>query len=80
MQIEMFSKDNCPQCVTAASWVAQQGLKLSQLKLDIDFDRETLFELFPMARSYPQFRVNGQPVGDFETLKNQLAFSAETSF
>ncbi|GLQ76418.1 glutaredoxin [Vibrio sp. vnigr-6D03] len=80
MQIEMFSKDNCPQCVTAANWIAQQGMKLHQLKLDKDFDRESLFELFPTARSYPQFRVNGEAVGDFESLKRQLAFASEAAF
>ncbi|MDA0149074.1 MULTISPECIES: glutaredoxin family protein [Vibrio] len=80
MEIEMFSKDNCPQCVSAEQWLTNQGLFVATLKLDKDFDREALFEHFPRARSYPQFKLNGTPVGDFATLQARIAFEQECAF
>ncbi|WP_087024649.1 glutaredoxin [Thaumasiovibrio subtropicus] len=80
MKIEMFSKDNCTQCIAAAHWLAQQGHQVETLKLSVDFDNQTLFTLFPNARTYPQFRLNGDTIGDFSTLKSHLAFVTEAEF
>ena len=80
MKIEMYSKEQCPQCETAAIWLQNQGFNVATLKLDVEFDRETLFELFPTARSYPQFMLDGEPIGGFSRLKSVLAFAPNAVF
>ncbi|EKO3812389.1 glutaredoxin [Vibrio harveyi] len=80
MKIEMYSKEQCSQCETAAMWLQNQGFNVATLKLGVEFERETLFELFPTARSYPQFMLNGEPIGDFSRLKSALAFEQSAAF
>ena len=37
--------------------------------LDEDFDRETLMETFPGARTFPQIIVNGDKIGGYQEFK-----------
>ncbi|SON49817.1 glutaredoxin domain-containing protein [Vibrio tapetis] len=80
MNIDMFSKEDCSQCTMAANWLQQQGYDIRHLKLNVDFDRETLLSLFPSARTYPQFRLDGRLIGDLNALKQQLSFACEAQF
>ncbi|GAW47341.1 glutaredoxin [Photobacterium damselae subsp. piscicida] len=80
MKIEMYSKEQCSQCEIAVIWLQNQGINVVTLKLDVEFDRETLFKLFPMARSYPQFILDGEPIGDFGRLKSVLDFEQNAAF
>lgn len=80
MNIEMFSKENCPQCVLASHWLTQQGFTFKTLKLERDFEREDLLSQFPAARTYPQFKLNGQPVGDLKALQATLTFEEVCAF
>lgn len=80
MNIEMFSKEKCSQCMEAVHRLSQQGYTVNVLKLGNDFTRETLLSLFPNARTYPQFRLNGQIIGNFDALQKRLSFELEVEF
>ena len=54
MKVEIYSKPQCPYCDMAKKLAEQKGYELIYKMLDEDFDRETLMETFPGARTFPQ--------------------------
>ena len=65
MKVEIYSKPQCPFCVQAKALAEREGYELTYKMLDEDFDRETLMETFPGARTFPQIIVNGDKIGGF---------------
>jgi len=76
MAIQIYSKTNCSQCITAKQWLGKHypQRQTDELFLEKDFDREALFATFPQAKSYPQFAIDGQPIGNFSDLQAHLIF------
>ena len=69
MIVEIYSKPQCPYCVQAKALAEREGYDLTYKMLDEDFDRETLMETFPGARTFPQIIVNGEKIGGFTEYK-----------
>jgi glutaredoxin 3 len=69
MKVEIYSKPQCPFCVQAKALAEREGHELTYKMLDEDFDRETLMETFPGARTFPQIIVNGEKIGGFTEYK-----------
>ena len=69
MKVEIYSKPQCPFCVQAKALAEREGYELTYKMLDEDFDRETLMETFPGARTFPQIIVNGEKIGGFTEFK-----------
>ena len=69
MKVEIYSKPQCPYCVQAKALAEREGHELTYKMLDEDFDRETLMETFPGARTFPQIIVNGEKIGGFTEYK-----------
>jgi len=65
MKVEIYSKPQCPFCVQAKALAEREGYELTYKMLDEDFDRETLMETFPGARTFPQIIVDGEKIGGF---------------
>lgn len=68
MNIEIYSKDNCPYCDMAVHKAQAMVQETSEhtykvLKLGPDFGREEMLENFPGARTFPQIKVDGKPIG-----------------
>lgn len=68
MNIEIYSKDQCPYCdmaVHKAQAMIQEGSDISYkvFKLGVDFGREEMLENFPGARTFPQIRIDGKNIG-----------------
>lgn len=68
MNIEIYSKDQCPYCdmaVHKAQAMIQEGsdISYSVFKLGVDFGREEMLENFPGARTFPQIRIDGKNIG-----------------
>lgn len=67
MEIDIYSKENCPQCLEAlhiAQQICQEDThRYNKLMLNSDFSREELFEIFPTARTFPQVMIDGKAVG-----------------
>ena len=69
MKVEIYSKPQCPFCVQAKALAEREGHELTYKMLDEDFDRETLMETFPGARTFPQIIVDGEKIGGFTEFK-----------
>ena len=69
MKVEIYSKQNCPFCVQAKALAEREGHELTYKMLDEDFNRETLMETFPGARTFPQIIVNDEKIGGFTEYK-----------
>lgn len=69
MKVEIYSKPQCPFCVQAKALAEREGYELTYKMLDEDFDRETLMETFPGARTFPQIIVDGEKIGGFTEYK-----------
>jgi glutaredoxin 3 len=69
MKVEIYSKPQCPFCVQAKALAEREGHELTYKMLDEDFDRETLMETFPGARTFPQIIVDGNKIGGYTEFK-----------
>jgi len=69
MKVEIYSKQQCPYCVQAKALAEREGHDLTYKMLDEDFNRETLMETFPGARTFPQIIVDGEKIGGFTEFK-----------
>ena len=69
MKVVIYSKPQCPFCVQAKALAEREGHNLTYKMLDEDFDRETLMETFPGARTFPQIIVDGEKIGGFTEFK-----------
>lgn len=68
MNIEIYSKDQCPFCDMAIRKVEMMmeentEIKAAVYKLGEDFDREEMMTKFPSARSFPQIVIDEQSIG-----------------
>jgi glutaredoxin len=66
--IEIWGKPRCPYCVKAKFLCQSQRYQFKYKQLDEDFTREELLEQFPDARTFPQIRVHGKPIGGYDEL------------
>lgn len=71
VEVEIYSKDNCVFCDKAVK-LAQQfqfgecGLqKITVKKLGVDFEMDSMMEMFPTARTFPQIVVDGKSIGGY---------------
>ena len=69
MKVEIYSKPQCPYCDMAKNLAEREGYELTYKMLDEDFDRETLMETFPGARTFPQIIVDGNKIGGYTEFK-----------
>ena len=69
MNIEIYSKDNCPFCdkaiYQAQQMVQESSNKYVVYKLGVDFDMQNLLEKFPTARTFPQIVIDGENIGGY---------------
>lgn len=70
MNIAIYTKDNCPNCVAAKQLLESKGLRYSQA--DISLAAHWFFEKYPEARQMPQIFINGQRVGGLAGLQAAL--------
>lgn len=73
MNIVVYSKSNCPNCVTAKSLLRDK--QLGYIEIDVERNPEVfkrLLEQHPDARQMPQILVNEQRIGGLEGLKTYM--------
>lgn len=74
MKIEIYSKSQCPFCDYAkqkAESLKGYGIaEYAVFELGKDFNREELLEKFPLARTFPQIKVDGVSIGGWDQFKN----------
>jgi len=72
MHVTVYSKPDCPSCTNAKMLLASRGISYNEMKLNEDFTRENLVELFPEARTFPVIVVDGFNIGGFEQLRSRI--------
>ena len=68
MSYIIYSKDNCIFCDKAKDLLKRQAKEFIEYKLDKDFDRDTLLDLFPQARSFPVITLYKEFIGGYNEL------------
>jgi glutaredoxin 3 len=67
--IVIFSKTNCPYCVSAKQFLIRNGYTNFEEKVvGINATREELLEAAPNARTVPQILINGNLIGGYDDL------------
>jgi glutaredoxin 3 len=72
MNITMYTKDNCPNCITAKRILEAANLKYADVDVMVGDRLGNLLKEFPDARQMPQIFINDQRVGGVEGLKVAL--------
>ena len=73
MEVIIYSKDNCPNCLKAKNRLDKFNPRI--LKLGKDISREDFFQKFPNARTFPQIIINNKHIETYSELEQWLAFN-----
>jgi len=72
MNITMYTKANCPNCVTAKLILDSAGLKYADVDIELGERMANFLKEFPDARQMPQIFINDQRVGGVAGLQTAL--------
>lgn len=73
MQITIYTKSNCPNCVAAKQLLKSKGLNYMEWDVqESPSALERLLDTFPQARQMPQIFIDGQRVGGLAGLQAAL--------
>ena len=72
INITMYTKDNCPNCVTAKLILNSVGLKYADVDIMVGERMANFIKEFPDARQMPQIFINDQRVGGVAGLQTAL--------
>ena len=72
IHITMYTKDNCPNCVTAKLILNSVGLKYADVDIEVGERMANFVKEFPDARQMPQIFINDQRVGGVAGLQVAL--------
>ena len=72
MNITVYTKSHCPNCVSAKQLLKSKGLTYSEVNLDSDAERAAFVDVFKEARQMPQIFIDGQRVGGLAGLQAAL--------
>jgi glutaredoxin len=78
MQIEIYTKEDCPYCTQAKNWFTSMGYTYTERNLNVDFNREDLLAKFPNAKTFPQIVINGVHTGGWDNTKKHLGIEGLT--
>jgi glutaredoxin 3 len=69
MSIVIYTKSNCPNCVSAKQLLKSKGLEYEEI--DVEADEEALMTLLVhgAARQMPQIFIDGQRIGGIDALR-----------
>ena len=73
MEVIIYSKNNCPNCLKAKNILSKYKPKI--LILEKDISREDFFKKFPAVRKVPQIVINNQHIGGYEEVEKWLALN-----
>lgn len=72
MNITIYTKSNCPNCLTAKALLNAKGLKYEEKDMDMSQTAFEFFATFPDVRQMPQIFINDIRVGGLAGLQNAL--------
>ena len=68
----VYSKDQCVFCDKAIALLKIKAKEYTQYKLGKDFDRDTILEMFPNARTFPIITLDKEYIGGYNELEKLL--------
>ena len=72
INITMYTKSNCPNCVTAKMVMDSFGLKYAEVDIEVGDRMANFLKEFPDARQMPQIFFGDQRVGGLAGLQAAL--------
>ena len=72
MNITIYTKSNCPNCVSAKQLLKAKGLEYEEKDMDMSQNAFEFYATFPDIRQMPQIFINGQRVGGLAGLQAAL--------
>lgn len=72
MNITIYTKSSCPNCVSAKELLKTKGLTYEEWSMDDEYVASTFATLHPGIRQMPQIFINDQRVGGLEGLRAAL--------
>lgn len=72
MNIFVYSKSKCPNCVAAKQLLKSKGLKFIENDMDTESVRQAFQFAYPNVRGMPQIFINDQRVGGLLGLQQAL--------
>lgn len=72
MHVTIYTKDNCSFCTSAKMLMSSKGIQYNELKLNEDYSKETLKDMFPSAKTFPVIVIDGFNIGGYNELKVKL--------
>jgi glutaredoxin 3 len=79
MNVTIYSRTDCGYCTKAKMLLASKNIPFKEMKLNEDFTKEYLLELFPSATTFPVVVVDGFNIGGFDQLNKMLNEQTETT-
>jgi glutaredoxin 3 len=72
MKIVIYTKSNCPNCVSAKALLKSKGLEYTERNMDDPIEQMAFSMLYPDIRQMPQIFIDDQRVGGFAGLQAAL--------
>lgn len=72
MNIFIYTKSKCPNCVAAKQLLKSKGLKFVENNMDNEVVRQAFNFAYPDVRGMPQIFINDQRVGGLLGLQHAL--------
>jgi len=72
MNIAIYTKSNCPNCVSAKQLLNSKGISYTEIDGEAQVIREWFARDYPDVRQMPQIFINGQRVGGLAGLQAAL--------
>ena len=72
MNITIYTKSNCPNCVTAKQLLKSKGIAYTEMDGEAQAVLEWFARDYPGVRQMPQIFINGQRVGGLAGLQAAL--------
>jgi glutaredoxin len=77
MNVVLYSREDCSYCTRAKMILATRNIPYKELKLNEDYTKEHLLELYPSATTFPVVVVDGFNIGGFTELAKMLTEQKE---
>ena len=72
MNIFVYTKSKCPNCVAAKQLLKSKGLKFIENDMDTESVRQAFMFAYPEAKQLPQIFIEDQRVGGLAGLQQAL--------
>lgn len=78
MKLQIYSKADCPFCVTAKNALDQLNIQYEELEFGRNADLNEFKEKYPNVKSVPAFFIDGVYVGGSGKLQSVITIMRET--